>query len=86
MEIIYSSKFAREYKKLPDDIKNKAEEKEIIFRQNPFDNRLKTHKLNGKLEEFWSFSVDYKHRIIFEISKKGKSFFFHSISDHRIYR
>ncbi|MBU6431018.1 MAG: type II toxin-antitoxin system mRNA interferase toxin, RelE/StbE family [Patescibacteria group bacterium] len=86
MEIIYSSKFSREYKKLPDPIKNKAEEKEIVFRQNPFDNRLRTHKLNGKFEDFWSFSVDYKYRIIFEISKGGKSFIFHSISDHRIYR
>lgn len=86
MEIVYSSKFSREYKKLSDDIKDKAERKEIIFRQNPFDERLKTHKLNGKFEEFWSFSVDYKYRIIFEISKDGKSFFFHSISDHRIYR
>lgn len=86
MGILYSSKFIREYKKLPDDIKNKAEEKEIIFRQNPFDDRLKTHKLNGKFEEFWSFSIDYKFRIIFEISKDGKTFHFHSVSDHRVYR
>lgn len=65
MKIIYSSKFAREYKKLSNDIKDKAEIKEIIFKKNLFDDRLKTHKLNGKFEEFWSFSVDYKYRIIF---------------------
>lgn len=46
MEIIYSSKFAREYKKLPNSIKDVAEEQEKIFRENPFDPRLKTHKLN----------------------------------------
>lgn len=71
---------------MPNDIKKRAEEREIIFRQNPFDERLKTHKLNGKFEGFWSFSVDYKYRIIFEISKDGKFFYFHSVSDHRIYR
>jgi mRNA-degrading endonuclease YafQ of YafQ-DinJ toxin-antitoxin module len=57
MEIIYSSKFAREYKKLPRKVKSKAEEHETIFRQNPYDPRLNTHKLHGRLKEFWSFSV-----------------------------
>jgi len=36
MEIIYSPKFTREYKKLPRNIKDIAEEQEKIFRQNPF--------------------------------------------------
>jgi hypothetical protein len=37
--------FERHYKKLPKEIKIKSEEKERIFRENPFDPRLKTHKL-----------------------------------------
>jgi len=47
MEIIYSPKFAREYKNLPLEIKKIAEVKEAIFRSNPFDAHLKTHKLHG---------------------------------------
>lgn len=86
MKIIYSSKFEREYKKLSAHIKSLAEQKEKIFRQNPFDSRLKTHKLDGKLKEFWAFSIDYKYRIIFEISKDRKLVYFHSVSDHDIYR
>jgi len=58
MKIYYSSKFAREYKRLPKPIKLADEEKEQIFRQNPFDPRLQTHKLKGKLKEFWPFSID----------------------------
>jgi len=57
MEVIYSSRFAREYKRLPDNIKDMAEQQEKIFRQNPFDSKLKTHKLKGKLSGFLSASA-----------------------------
>lgn len=85
MEIIYSSKFAREYKKLPGDIKDIAEEQEIIFRKDPFDPRLKTHKLQGKLNGFLAFSIAYKYRIIFEFAKGKETVYFHSVGDHDIY-
>ena len=85
MRIVYSSKFAREYKKFPDSIKDLAEEREIIFRNDPFDPKLKTHKLKGKLKGFLSFSIDQKYRIIFELSKDGKSVYFHSVGDHSVY-
>ena len=84
MEIIYTSKFFRAYKKLPKEIKQKAQDKEILFRKNPFDNKLKTHKLGGELEDFWSFSIDSKYRIIFEIDKKD-TYYFHMIGNHDIY-
>jgi mRNA-degrading endonuclease YafQ of YafQ-DinJ toxin-antitoxin module len=86
MEIIYSSKFAREYKKLPGNIKNIAEEQEILFRKDPFDIKLKTHKLKGKLNGFLSFSIGYEYRIIFEFTKDKKTAYFHSVGDHDIYQ
>ena len=86
MEIIYSSKFAREYKKLPSNIKDIAEEQESIFRKDPFDSRLKTHKLKGKLSGFLSFSIGYKYRIIFEFAKDRKTVYFHTVGDHDIYQ
>lgn len=85
MQIIHSQKFAREYKKLPREIKIQAEKKEKIFRQNPFDPRLKTHKLSGKLKDFWSFSIGYKYRIIFEFKDKD-IVHFHSAGNHDIYQ
>lgn len=66
MEIVYTSKFARMYKKLPKEIKLLAEKKERLFRANPWDPALDTHKLHGRLREFWSFSIGYKYRVIFE--------------------
>ncbi|MBI5222090.1 MAG: type II toxin-antitoxin system YafQ family toxin [Candidatus Magasanikbacteria bacterium] len=85
MEILYSSKFAREYKKLPKHIKDIAEEHEFIFRENPFDPKLKTHKLKGKLSGFLSFSIGYKYRIIFEFAKDKNTVYFHSAGAHDIY-
>lgn len=86
MEIIYSPKFARDYKKLPNNIKDIAEEQEKIFRQNPFDQKLKTHKLQGRLSGFLSFSIGYKYRIIFEFAKNKKMAYFHATGDHDIYQ
>lgn len=70
---------------MPLKIKLKAEGKEKIFRKDPFDPRLRTHKLTGRLKEFWSFSVDHQHRIIFEFVSKD-TIWFHSIGTHDIYR
>jgi len=85
MEIIYSPQFTRKYKKLPTKIKDLAEAREKIFRQNPRDDRLDTHKLHGKLKHFWSFSVDGKFRVIFEFGENG-TIYFHSVGDHDIYK
>lgn len=85
MKIYYSTKFEREYKRLPIRIKKLAEEKEKIFRINPYDPKLNIHKLKGQLSGYWAFWIDQKYRIIFEFSGKG-IIWFHSIGDHSIYR
>lgn len=84
MEIRYSSKFGRQYSKLPKEIKARAEKREAIFRKDPFDPRLKTHKLHGSQEGFMSFSVDYSYRIIFEFIAPDLVIFY-EIGDHSIY-
>jgi len=85
MEIFYSSKFAKDYKKLPLNVKKIAERKELIFRKNPFDTCLKTHKLKGNLSGFFSFSINQKYRIIFEVVNNNEVWF-HLVGDHSIYK
>ncbi len=85
MQIIYSSKFKREYKKLTSELKTSAKKKEKIFRKNPFQASLNTHKLSGDLKDFWSFSISYSHRIIFEFAPK-EVIHFHSVGSHDIYK
>ena len=84
MRIYFSSKFEREYKKLPREAKEDAEDKEKLFRINPFGPTLRTHKLTGKLKDYWSFSISPKYRIIFEFVKED-TVWFHSVGSHRIY-
>ena len=84
-EIRTSPKFERQYRKLPRGVKAAAQAKEIIFRADPFDPRLDTHKLHGKEREAWAFSVTNKYRIKF-LFLPGGSVLFLEIGTHDIYR
>ena len=86
MEILYLPKFARHHKKLSKEVKILAEKKEKIFRLNPFDVRLKTHKLSGELDGFYSFSINYSYRIIFDFADKNKKIArFYTVGKHNFY-
>ncbi|HNU95682.1 MAG TPA: type II toxin-antitoxin system mRNA interferase toxin, RelE/StbE family [Candidatus Paceibacterota bacterium] len=85
MKIEYSPKFFKRYSKLPKEVKVLAEEKEKIFRKDSFDIRLKTHKLSGKLKNYWAFSVNFNTRIIFSFKDKDL-IRFHTIGDHDLYK
>ena len=86
MKILVHSKFVKEFEKLPEDIKKLARKKIDIFTKTPFDPRLKTHRLHGRLNWLWSFYIDRnKYRIEFEILDKNIVRFYH-IGTHDIYR
>lgn len=84
MNIEYTSRFERSYKKLPLYIQMLAEEREALFKNNPFDPRLRTHHLTGRLKAFWAFWIDHRYRIIFEFGKNA-TVYFHLAGDHNIY-
>lgn len=77
--------FDKRYKKLSHGVKNKAKEKENIFRCNPFDPRLRTHKLHGKERETWAFWIDYIYRIKFIFLNKGEVLFL-DVGTHDMYK
>lgn len=82
MRILYSSRFLRSFEKLPLKIQDEFRRREDIFRRNPFDPVLKTHKLKDRRD--WAFLVTYEIRVIFVF---GKGIFrFLNIGDHSIYR
>jgi hypothetical protein len=43
------------------------------FTVDPFDPSLKTHKLSGKLNELWSFSIDYDEWVISYFTEDEKA-------------
>lgn len=83
--IFYWKKFLKQYKKLPPNIKTLAEEKEQIFLQDPFDPRLKTHKLSGRLDGWLAFSINHDYRIIFDLQNSHTARFY-MIGTHEIYK
>lgn len=80
-----SNYFERAFRKLPKDLQQKVVERIAIFKQNPIDPKLKTHKLIGKLTGDWSFSVDYHNRIRFRILSKGVVLLI-DVGSHDIYK
>jgi addiction module RelE/StbE family toxin len=68
IEIAFSSSFKRAFKKSVAgnaSLENKFWERVELFKNNPFEPKLRTHKLSGKLKDLWSFSVEYDLRVIF---------------------
>ena len=77
--------FIKAYKSLPAEIQLRAKQKEKIFRTNPFDTRLKTHRLKGRLSDYWSYSIDYRYRIVFRFIDE-ETVIYYNIGTHDIYR
>ena len=84
MTIYPTSQFKRSFKKLPKNIQQLTITKNKIFRENPHAPSLKTHKLKGKLSSFWSYSVKYSYRVVFEFVD-DKTVIYHDIGTHAIY-
>jgi len=75
IDISFSNAFARAYHKhIKTNINMEKifDEKIQLFIENPFDIRLKTHKLSGKLTESWSFSLNYQIRVVFTFVEENK--------------
>ena len=71
MEVSFSSSFKKAFKKR---IKSTESESDFwlridLFITDPFNLKLKTHKLSGKLKDLWSFSLDYDLRVVFYFTK-----------------
>lgn len=84
-EILYSSKFVAELRKLPKALLMLAIKKEKIFKDNPLHPSLRLHALQGKLKGLWSISITGSYRIIFQRQANGDILFI-SIGKHDIYR
>ena len=86
MQVFYTAAFIRMLAKLPGALQEEALEKIELFRLEKNHTRLKVHKLTGALHGRWSFSVNYKTRIVFVYRKsKPVSALCHAIGDHDIY-
>jgi addiction module RelE/StbE family toxin len=85
IEISFSSSFKRAFRK---HIKRNIEIEDVfwkcasLFINNPFDKKLKTHKLTGNLKELWSFTIEFDLRVIFYFTDSRKKAVFIDIGTH----
>ena len=85
IKLVWDNSFKRSYKKRVghnNQLKKKFWETLGLFTSNPFDTRLKTHKLTGKLDGLWSFTIDYDCRIIFKFLKTAGEVLLIDIGTH----
>ncbi len=76
LEISFSEGFKRSFKKRIKGnqiLEKKFKIKLELFKEDPFDKSLKTHKLSGKLQDLWSFSLEYDQRVLFYFTDEGKA-------------
>ena len=84
MIINYKPSFIREFKRLPAGLQEEALERIELFKDAENHKKLKVHKLKGRLDDLYSFSVTYSHRIVFNYESK-KEVVFLAIGDHGVY-
>lgn len=83
--VLYSSHFKRAFKNLPPQIQIIAAQREQIFSTNCFDQKPHTHKLSGPLKNYWSFSLTYEYRILFEFLEPD-CVLFYDVGTHGLYK
>jgi len=84
-QVHFTSRFIKSCSKLPLAMQALAEERDSWFRINPFDPRLKTHKLKGELAGAWSYSLDRRYRVLFRFLSDGEVLYY-DVGTHDIYR
>ena len=84
MEVSFTRAFFKRLNKFEEEFKENVLEKIDEFRDSKNHKRLRVHKLHGKFYKFYSFSVNYKTRIVFEYVSKTEVALL-SIGDHDIY-
>lgn len=78
IEVAFSSSFKRAFKTKVAGKPDTAErfwERLEVFKNNPFDPTLRTHRLSGKLKHLWSFSIEYDLRVLFQFVDDHRAVF-----------
>jgi mRNA-degrading endonuclease YafQ of YafQ-DinJ toxin-antitoxin module len=84
-QVQVAPRFFKSFAKLPPSIQVLAKARDRMFRADPFDPRLRTHKLKGELAGAWSYSVNYSYRVLFRFLTDDEVLYY-DIGTHDVYR
>lgn len=69
--ILFDNSFEKKFSKYKERLNEKEKEnlkyKLSLFKENIFDEKLKTHKLSWRLKDYYSFRINYKDRLKFKL-------------------
>jgi len=86
MQIEPSKSFSKAFKKRTARDKPLVElfeEKLTKFIENPYSPELETHKLTGRLDGYWAFSVAFDCRVVFTFTDSSRQkIILHDIGKH----
>lgn len=86
LSVIYLSVFIRQYRKLEPALQEEVQVRIEQFKDPKNHTQLKIHKLHGTFKDCWSFSVNYRHRIVFTYTTRTKDeVALLAIGDHSVY-
>ncbi len=83
--IHFTPRFFKSFEKLPHSVQEMAKKKDKLFRENPFDARLRTHKLKGELKGAWSYYINRTYRVLFRFIKADEVLYY-NIGTHDVYK
>jgi len=69
IELVWDTSFLRmlkKWKKKHPNLLPKFQERLQLFTDDPYHPSLRTHHLSNNLKEFWAFSINHQHRVVFQ--------------------
>ena len=85
MRVYFKPTFIRKLKQLETALRGEAMEKIELFKDEKNHKQLKVHKFRGVLSGRYSFSVNYKTRIVFSYLSKNEAALL-AVGDHDVYK
>lgn len=85
IQISFKPTFVKQMNRLEKELVLEVFEKIELFKNEKNHKILKAHKLHGELSGRFSFSVNYKTRIVFKYETKNNVVFL-DVGDHDMYR
>lgn len=82
MQIEYSKKFIKEFKKCPINVKTNFKSRLDIFINDQYNPILNNHPLSGELKNYRSININGDWRAIFEEIDGGEIIYFVAIGTH----
>ncbi len=87
IEVLYKPSFVRQFNTLEPALQEEVYEILERFKHPEQHKSLRVHKLKGSLSGWYSFSINYRYRIVFMWETKNKkSATLLAIGDHGVYR